>query len=598
MNYRISTAPLFLLVGVLMQGCASILYVDDGSSFQSFDGKRTAKVEKGRVILDGVVQAEQYDGIDEQGVVFSADGKRVAYVGMRGTTSYPVIDGKQYGPFEGMSTSGITMSPKGTHASFMTVENNRWRLWDNGTPGPAVDGIAAMGAQFSADDSQLAYAAQRGDRWLVVANGVEYDAERGVSSQPWPIFNSRNEVVYPFTDGKGWAVRIGSWRSEMFEVIQAQSLVMSPDRGTVSYVVKKNNRWHACFNRVCGPAYDGIGSVGFVPPGMFDNFGKDLLVNAGLGVLGGLAGVTPHLIVSGPGAPKAVLLRYMIFSGDSRHHAYVGQENKRSHIVLDGTNVATLPDGAWLDSLRFSEDSSVLTYRVFGADRITAVHVPGRTTVPSTAVASSMQLSITSSPAQALVFIDGRFEGVAPFTADVMPGAHTIRVEKPGYITKEKRAIVDSASSKVAVELEMTPTHRALQSVLTPMASRSLLVHPGIPAGHYWKARGLCQVPLDQEVLAVVENSGGSCLVFGESEIFVHNEGSASGSRAPKSYRLSYADLRRSAVPRYHRTFYETTLVGQVVFTTSSSRMSREDLLSLLNKLRTALNDTAVAAAR
>ena len=94
------------------------------------------------VVVDGQLGPE-YDGVGSP--VFSADGKRVAYVVQKGAKRLAVVDGQ---------------------------------------PGPEYDDIKVSlfpvewSPIFSADGKRVAYAAKKGAKWLVVIDGQpgpEYD---------------------------------------------------------------------------------------------------------------------------------------------------------------------------------------------------------------------------------------------------------------------------------------------------------------------------------------------------------------------------------------------------------------------------------------
>ena len=100
-----------------LQACTSILHVPDGARYQSDDGNRLALVQQGRVVLDGQPQASVFDGVANSGVNFSPDGRRVAYIGMRGSKYFLVVDGREYGPFDGIAQAGVQFSPSGKRLS-------------------------------------------------------------------------------------------------------------------------------------------------------------------------------------------------------------------------------------------------------------------------------------------------------------------------------------------------------------------------------------------------------------------------------------------------------------------------------------------------
>ncbi|MFV8750762.1 PEGA domain-containing protein [Nannocystaceae bacterium ST9] len=65
---------------------------------------------------------------------------------------------------------------------------------------------------------------------------------------------------------------------------------------------------------------------------------------------------------------------------------------------------------------------------------------------------------VTSDPEGADVTLDGEPFGVTPLDKSIIPGDHTIRVSKEGYITiQEKRTFVEGARETLAYELDKVP---------------------------------------------------------------------------------------------------------------------------------------------
>ncbi|MDO8586367.1 MAG: hypothetical protein Q7T82_04945 [Armatimonadota bacterium] len=162
------------------------------------DGKRLAhRVRHGEmfvVVVDGVTGPE-YDMIENDSIVFSADGRRVAYVaqiwkgkeGVRFVSSV-VVDGQA--GLEFYSASRPVFSPDGKHLAYGATGNvvsaagtvggalfviEQYPLYGNTI---VVDGQAGpryvYGVQlpvFSQDSKHLAYLAKEGEKWVVVIDG-------------------------------------------------------------------------------------------------------------------------------------------------------------------------------------------------------------------------------------------------------------------------------------------------------------------------------------------------------------------------------------------------------------------------------------------
>ena len=88
---------------------------------------------------------------------------------------------------------------------------------------------------------------------------------------------------------------------------------------------------------------------------------------------------------------------------------------------------------------------------------------PSPTVQPVSAVARSMEtfslnkISVSSTPANADIEIDGSFVGNTPSLIEVMPGEHSVLVKKTGYKNWERKLRVTGGSVNVSAELEKAP---------------------------------------------------------------------------------------------------------------------------------------------
>lgn len=68
------------------------------------------------------------------------------------------------------------------------------------------------------------------------------------------------------------------------------------------------------------------------------------------------------------------------------------------------------------------------------------------------------QLSVIADPEDALVLLDGKPVGLAPWTGETWPGKHRVRVELSGYVPFETLALVEpTRPSDVTLKLERLP---------------------------------------------------------------------------------------------------------------------------------------------
>jgi hypothetical protein len=63
-------------------------------------------------------------------------------------------------------------------------------------------------------------------------------------------------------------------------------------------------------------------------------------------------------------------------------------------------------------------------------------------------------MRIETSAGDGSVFVDGKFAGEAPFTADIRPGVRKIEVDRDGYKRWEQKVVVEGAPLKLVVKME------------------------------------------------------------------------------------------------------------------------------------------------
>jgi len=95
--------------------------------------------------------------------------------------------------------------------------------------------------------------------------------------------------------------------------------------------------------------------------------------------------------------------------------------------------------------------------------RVEKSAVSSQAAQPAAAVGKSMEtssaskISVSSSPANADIEIDGSFVGNTPSAIDVTPGEHSVVVKKTGYKNWERKLRVTGGAVNVSAELEKLP---------------------------------------------------------------------------------------------------------------------------------------------
>ena len=70
---------------------------------------------------------------------------------------------------------------------------------------------------------------------------------------------------------------------------------------------------------------------------------------------------------------------------------------------------------------------------------------------------SVKRISVSSTPPNADIEVDGNFVGNTPSVIEVTPGEHSVVVKKAGYKTWERKLKVTGGSVNVSAELQKLP---------------------------------------------------------------------------------------------------------------------------------------------
>jgi S1-C subfamily serine protease/WD40 repeat protein len=294
------------------------------------------------------------------GLVFSRDGKRLAYVAEeRFHKCFVILDGVKQAAYDNIT--GLTFSPDGRHFAYFArthqERKDEWVAVVDGQPGPVYDDLGhawPVGAwpcapAFSADGRHLAYGARRGDKQFLVVDGKEgkeYELpinQRGIL--PLPTFSpdgSRLAYYVQYSANAGKGPRLPGSAKDCWRVVVDD---------------KEGEEFDEA------PGRSGMAQVRFGTP-VFSPNGKHIAYTA-------CFGLESCVVLDGVVGKKYRSAGLLTFSPDSRHLAYVaasGSGNRFDYLVVrDGKEGKTYP-GMMVndpeDGLVFSPDSQHLAYVV------------------------------------------------------------------------------------------------------------------------------------------------------------------------------------------------------------------------------------------
>jgi WD40 repeat protein len=201
--------------------------------------------------------------------VFSADGRHVAYHVKEWSTrrDFVVVDDRT-GPAFSYILDPVVFSPDASIVAFSAAD-------PTGNPGFIVVGNRIGEPQgrvahpvFSSDGKHFAYSASGGSKEFIVLDDRELDNFDGVGA---PVFSPDGKrLAYPARirtddDEEHWHIVIDGNRGKPFDNVH--SVVFSPDGRQLAYAARKGKKWHVVVGDQEGEAFDEVDVPVFSPDG-------------------------------------------------------------------------------------------------------------------------------------------------------------------------------------------------------------------------------------------------------------------------------------------------------------------------------------------
>lgn len=358
------------------------------------DGKRVAYsafIRNGdgvqwMLIVDDKEILLPYEAISRESPVFTPDSKHVVYIAKKGEKAVVVVDGKEDAPHDKIHDSIPTFSPDGSHRAYVArdfgegPDSGKDRVVIDGKAGPAFDFVPPQSLIFSPDGQHHAYGAQRGgvvpqdsSTWTVVLDGKEGPAYDQVDNLRFGPDGSH--FIYKARRGDRWFLVIDGEPGLPFESLVDGFPTFSPEGDRLAYGFKTEGRW-----RVFIHALDRSKSAGLVGNmgDDYDAVGAITFSPDGRRLVFGASRADKRLLVIDgvEAAPWKGLswdmTRNLVLSPDGRRIACeVGTKHPTSddkwEFVVDGQ---TLPHQTPVTgSLVFSTDSRHFAFLVMDGDR-------------------------------------------------------------------------------------------------------------------------------------------------------------------------------------------------------------------------------------
>jgi Tol biopolymer transport system component len=280
------------------------------------------ETKKLAVSVDGWVEPRAYDEIGV--IVFSPDGRRVAYTSKSGTAWRVVVDGNEGPEFDDVCSTCLRFSPDGRRLVYGAKRGDRWFIVLDGRirPESGCDFLGSL--SFSPDSSRLAYMAGKGSTQALV---VEGKIGRYYDIAGEPIWSPDGKRL-AYTAAKGARRFVVTDGREGPSCDGVNKPVFSPDGASLAYSATRGDKRLVVVDGREGPAYD---MTSVIDPIVFFPKGDRVMYPANRDgrwfvVAGNEEG--PHFTVVLPGS--------LTLNPDGRGFAYIAFDAGRAHVVVDG----------------------------------------------------------------------------------------------------------------------------------------------------------------------------------------------------------------------------------------------------------------------
>ena len=291
-----------------------------------------------RVVVDDAAGRE-YDGIvawrlgamDEtsalSSLAFSPDG-RLGYVALQGNSMFAVLDGVE-GPRCDQIPPQVMFSPDGRHVAYPARRGQQVACVVDGVAQESYDGVGRPA--FSRDGSRLMYAVERRQSFALVVDGTP---EGEFSRSPVAYGFSPDGKRYAYLTavkrtlrGERWCCVVDGFPGPEFDAIESRP-VFGPDGDRLAYVARRGRECFAVVDGVTGPSLEWAAFPSFSTVGRFAYVGGDSDESVAV-IVDGHTGPTFERLASTletlePPWEEFVEQRWFAFSPDGAHIAYTG----------------------------------------------------------------------------------------------------------------------------------------------------------------------------------------------------------------------------------------------------------------------------------
>ena len=266
------------------------------------------------------------------GSVWSADGKHVAWHGVRGNKRILIVDGVEGDAWDEIKGALVEFSDDWSRIGYAARDGNKSFAVVNGKKsGEEFDEV--LWVSISANGTRFGYQARLGKKYVVVVDDRVVEGTYLEFRGPW-FSPDGKRVAYMGRTDKGEHLVVDGVEGPRYDVVYF--LMFSPDGRRLAYRAKLGDRWHVVVDGVQGPAFDEFEGYSFT-------FSPDSRRTA--------YAADHHLVLDGKVQPKTdTLFAHLTFSPDGTRLGYFRRMDLGGHqLVVDG-----VPFASGSDHLTFS----------------------------------------------------------------------------------------------------------------------------------------------------------------------------------------------------------------------------------------------------
>jgi Tol biopolymer transport system component len=295
------------------------------------------------MVLDGEA-SPKYDKVGQSGVVFSPDGRRLAYAALKNGRWFAVVDGKAGTEYD--QVGALVFSPDGRRVAYGAKKGDKWLMAVDGQVGPECEAIGSP--VFSPDSKRVAYGARKGISWFVVVDGQPEPGYDAIIEGSWVFSSNGKRVAYAAVKNGRWFAVVDGKAGTEYDLIGA--LVFSPDEKRVAYAAAKDNKWLVVVDSQAGQEFDQAAKGKL----LFSSDGKRVAYDA-------KRGDKCFVVVDGQAGPECDGLGSPMFSPDSKRVAYGAQKGDKWFLAVE-RQFGPECDGLGKNSPIFSPDGKRVAY--------------------------------------------------------------------------------------------------------------------------------------------------------------------------------------------------------------------------------------------